>query len=62
MSQTTVGKLLEILVLETEQDGEPVVVAYPKGSIVEVSSEDGYPHTVSTDNIEEAVKYLKDKE
>jgi len=58
MGKTTVGKLREILVLETEQDGELVIVAFPKGCIVEVSSEEEYQGTTTTQDIENAVHFL----
>lgn len=59
MGKTTIGKLKEMLVLESEQDGEPTIIVIPKGCIVEVSSEEEYPDTVTDKDIEEAVLYLK---
>jgi len=60
MGKTTIGKLKEMLVIETQIDAETSIVVIPKGSIIEVSSEDDYPHTTSTMDIKEAVKYLKE--
>ena len=55
----TIGKLLEMLVIETEVNGEKSVVVVPKGSVIEYCSEDDWPHTNTSEDIEEAVKYLK---
>ena len=60
MGKTTVGKLREMLVIESELDGKPAIVVFPKGLIVEISSEEEYPDTMSDKDIEDAVKYLKD--
>ena len=60
MGKTTIGELKEMLVLETQVDNDKSIVVIPKGSIIEVSSEDDYPHTTSTKDIKEAVKYLKE--
>jgi len=60
LSNTIVGKLKEMLVLESEENGEPAIVAFPKGSIVEVSSEDFYPDSVTDEAIQEALAYLED--
>lgn len=60
MAVTTIGKLREKLVIESELDGEPSIVVFPKGAIVEISSDDEYPHTISDKDMKEAVEYLKD--
>lgn len=62
MSKTTIGKLKEMLVMETEVDGEKSIVVIPKGLIVEVSSDDDYPSTMNKKDLQDAVKYLKDNE
>lgn len=59
MGKTVIGKLEEMLVLETEQDGQPTIIVWPKGLIVEISSEDDYPETMTDKDVEDAVKYLK---
>lgn len=51
---TIVGKLKEKLVLETDD----TVYVIPKGCIIEVSSEDAYPHENTVDDIEDAAEYL----
>lgn len=55
---TTIGKLKEMLVMES--DGKLIVI--PKGSIIEVSSEEEYPHTVKDEDLADAVRYLSDNE
>jgi len=55
--RTIVGKLKEKLVLETDD----MIHVIPKGCIVEVSSEDEYPHENTNEDIDDAVKYLADK-
>ena len=52
---TTMGKLKEKLVIESGD----ILTVIPAGSIVEISSEDDYPHDVSEEQLEEAVDYLK---
>jgi len=59
MGNTTVGKLKEILVLETELDGVETVMVYPRGTIVEVSSEEDYPSSSTDKDFDDAAKYLK---
>lgn len=56
--KTTIGKLKEMLVLETVVDGKEAEVIYPKGSIVEITTEEDYPHTVSDMDMKEAIKYF----
>lgn len=56
----TVGKLAELLALETQVDGEPAIVVIPKGVIVEVYTEDDYQDGLEDEAIDEAAKYLKD--
>lgn len=56
---TIIGKLKEMLVIETEQDGEPAIVVFPKGCIVEVSSEDEYPCSLKDQDLKDACEYLK---
>lgn len=60
MGKTTVGKLKEMLVLETEIDGESSVLVIPKGVIIEISSEDEYSSYMSDEDLKNVVKYLKD--
>ena len=55
----TIGKLLEMLVIETEVEGEKAVVVVPKGSVIEYCSEEDWPHTTTSEDIEQAAKYLK---
>lgn len=62
MSETVIGKLKEKLVIESEQDGQASIVVFPKGAIVEVSSENEYPHTTTDGDIKDAVDYLKEQE
>ena len=59
MGKTMIGKLKEMLVLESEQHGEPVIIVLPKGCIIEVSSEEDYPSTVTDKDIQEAVHSLQ---
>ena len=57
---TIVGKLLELLAVETEVDGVKSTVVIPKGTVVEVSSEDEYPSYCTDEDFEEAANYLKE--
>ena len=59
MGNITVGKLKEKLVLESEVNGEPAIVVFPKGIIIEVSSEEEYPDDTTDKDLEDAAKYLK---
>jgi hypothetical protein len=59
MSNTVVGKLKEMLVLETDIDGEASIVVYPKGTVVEISSEETYPSYSKDKDFVEAAQYLK---
>lgn len=54
---TTIGKLKEKLVIESGD----VLTVIPAGAIIEISSEDEYPHTISEEQLNDAVEYLKDK-
>ena len=47
MGKTTIGKLLKELILETEKE----IIVFPKGCIIEVSSEDDYEHEITDSNI-----------
>ena len=55
MKSTIIGRLKKMLVIETF-DGNEVV--YPKGTIVEVSSEKDYPHEYGVDGVGEAFDYV----
>ena len=56
MGTTTIGKLKELLVLESEEEGEPAIIVMPRGTIIEVSSEEEYPSTTTQKDIEEAAE------
>ncbi len=56
--KTTTGRLKEILVLETDKE----LIVFPAGIIVEISSEDDYPHEISDKQMDDAVEYLKNQE
>ncbi len=57
--KTVIGKLNENLTMETEVDGELADVVFLKGSIVEISTEEEYPHTVKDCDIRDAVEKFK---
>jgi hypothetical protein len=59
MSEIVVGKLKEMLVLETDIDNLSAIVVYPKGTVVEVSSEDTYPSYSKDEDFTNAAQYLK---
>ena len=50
-----IGKLKEKLVIESNN----ILTVIPAGVIVEISSEEDYPHTISKKQMYDAVKYLK---
>lgn len=59
MGKVTIGKLKEMLVIETQVEGIDSIVVVPKGSVIEYCSEDDWPHTNTSKDIMDAAKYLK---
>ncbi len=62
MGHTTIGILIEKMILETEIDGEKGYLIWPKGSVIEISSEDDYSHLTTTKDIEEAVRWMGEED
>lgn len=55
-----IGKLQNMLILETEQDGEVKTLFLPKGVILEMKISSDYEHNVADDSLEEMSKYIDD--
>ena len=60
LDRVLVGKLLNMLILETEQDGEIKTLFLPKGVVVEIKISRDYEHYVSEESLEEISKYIDD--
>lgn len=56
--KTIVGKLREALIIDTEENGMPITKVIPRGAIVEISSSNDYPHTITDKDIIDLVKYI----
>lgn len=55
MGKTIIGELLKELILDTKKE----IIVWPKGCIIEISSEDDYNHNVTNKDIENAVEILE---
>jgi len=55
MGKTIIGELLKELILDTKKE----IIVWPKGCIIEISSEDNYNHNITNKDIENAVEILK---
>lgn len=60
LDKQLIGKLLNMLILETEQDGEIKTLFLPKGVIVEIKISTDFDHYVDDDSLEEISRYIDD--
>jgi len=60
LDRVLIGKLLNMLVLETQQDGEIKTLFLPKGVVLEIKISRDYEHYVNEESLEEISKYIDD--